>query len=53
VTSSAEGPAGGRTNHLQALADGFGAAFVTCAAFVLLAGVIAVIGLRTTYQELE
>jgi len=53
VTSSAEGPAGGRTNHLQALADGFGAAFVTCAVFVLLAGVIAVIGLRTTYQELE
>ena len=55
VTRFAEATAGdaGGVNHLHALADGFGTAFVTCAIFVILAGVISVIGLRTTYRELE
>jgi len=57
VTTSAGGQAGAsgpRTAaEVQALADGFGAAFLTCAIFVIVAGLIAVVGLRTTHQELS
>ena len=53
ISTSVTQSAGDGGDRSRALADGFGAAFVTCAIFVILAGVISVVGLRTTHQELE
>jgi len=53
ISTSVTRSAGDGVDRSRALADGFGAAFVTCAVFVILAGVISVVGLRTTHQELE
>jgi EmrB/QacA subfamily drug resistance transporter len=57
VTKASGGHAGGAgarsAADIQALADGFGAAFDTCAIFVIVAGLISVFGLRTTHEELS
>jgi len=53
ISTSVTRSAGDGIDRSRALADGFSAAFVTCAIFVILAGVISVVGLRTTHQELE
>ncbi|WP_127782765.1 MFS transporter [Rhodococcus sp. X156] len=44
---------GAGTERVPALAEGFGAAFLTCSGFVLVAGLLSVVGLRTTHHDLE